>query len=568
MSQILHSVVAEPLVRTTVDNLPAGPALLALARFRYAPRARFGPAAGPGPVAFVVESGTLVFSAQGEVALRRAGSPGGFTAPAPNKEFTVQPGDEVLIPGDVVHAVRNTGTTPATILGAATFPGGGPPRQFPDGVAFIPLVMSQVSALAPAPADYAVNRITLAAGSRDADVFHAGPGLHYVESGTLDLRIGQGEVAISRDAQAGRTETARAGQQVQLAAGEGAIVPAGSVVSIGNSGAGDAVVLSLRTGAAGGISGAVTAEPDNRAILAKFITSVMDSAKPENASQFLAPNFISHDAPPGPAGQAGAVVFDKADFAGVVSFLKNVIFPAFSGFKTGFKIVIQDGDLVAGQWIQNFKHTGDGYFGARATQANIAVQGFTIVRVKDGKMTEHWEQRDIASWHKQIGLGFALGGLANTSGLDARAAAATTPDKELVAKFYEAWNKKDAATLSGLLTSDFVNNHPMQGQQAGREGMIQFMNAFHGALGGCQVVVDLLVGDGAGTVFARVRYSGTHQNTLLGIPATGKPIEIPAIEVFTTRGSQISARTGQLDEALLAVELGVFSPGSGTGSGG
>src|SRR6185295_5307170 len=116
---------------------------------------------------------------------------------------------EVLIPGNVVHAVRNTGSTPATILGAATFPGGAPPKSFPDGVTFQPLVMSMVPTLAWAPAEYTLHRVTFSPGSREPNTYYAGPGLHYVENGTLTLQNLAGDAQLVQDQARGQPQAVK-----------------------------------------------------------------------------------------------------------------------------------------------------------------------------------------------------------------------------------------------------------------------------------------------------------------------------------------------------------------------
>jgi predicted ester cyclase/quercetin dioxygenase-like cupin family protein len=565
MSQRQHSIIVEPLVRATVDKLPSGPALLALARFRYAPKARFGPAAGPGPVAFVVESGSLIFSAQGAVSLRRNTGDRRTEWPPPNQEFTVQPGDEVLIPGNVVHAVRNAGNTPAMILGAATFPGGGPPKNFPDGVTFMPLVMNSVSTLAPAPAEYALNRVTLAPGGREPEAYYVGPGLHYVEDGTLNIQVINGEVQIIHDLMRGQIETVRAGNQASMQKAQGAVIPAGAVVSIGNEGSRPVVVMSLRTGAAF-VDRSVAASATRpgaaigtgpglgiEQILPSFIRDVMDSSNPAAVAKYLAPGFFSHDLPPASTFEA-----EKTTAEGVAFFLGKQIFPSFSRFQTKFAKLLSEGDLVASHWIQTFQHTGDGYFGAKASGAQVTIHGFTIGRVKDGQIVEHWEQRDIPTWHRTIGIGFPLGPLEGGRGL-------RTPeqDKAVVAEYWKAWNSGERIAMQRLLAPTFTNNLLIAGQLPGFDGITQLMDAMRNALAGFQVTLDLLVTDGTGQVFSRVRFSGTHQNTFFGVPATGRAVEFGAIDLFTVQNGVIVDRSGLIDESLLAIQLGVLKPPGG-----
>jgi predicted ester cyclase len=467
------------------------------------------------------------------------------------------------------------------ILGAATFPGGGPPRNFPDGVTFMPLVMNSVSTLAPAPAEYALNRVTLAPGSREPEAYYVGPGLHYVEDGTLNIQVVNGEVQIIHDLMRGRIETVRTGNQASMQKAQGAIITAGSVVTIGNEGSRPVVVMSLRTGPAfvdrsiaasatrpgaviGTRPGAVIGTRPGAVIgtgpglgieqiLPSFIRDVMDSSNPAAVAKYLAPGFFSHDLPAASTPEA-----EKTTAEGVAFFLGKQIFPSFSRFQTKFAKLLSEGDLVASHWVQTFQHTGDGYFGAKASGAQVTIHGFTIGRVKDGQLVEHWEQRDMQTWHRTIGVGFPLGPLEGGRGLK-------TPeqDKAVVAEYWKTWNTGERIVMERLLAPTFTNNLLIAGQLPGIDGIMQLMDAMRNALAGFQVTLDLLVTDGTGQVFSRVRFSGTHQDTLFGVPATGRAVEFGAIDLLTVQDGVIVERWGLIDEALLAIQLGVLKPPGG-----
>lgn len=62
---------------------------------------------------------------------------------------------------------------------------------------------------------------------------------------------------------------------------------------------------------------------------------------------------------------------------------------------------ISEGDLIAARFVVTARHTGDG-LGKPAKGRNINFTGMTIVRVKDGKIAEGWNNIDFATMLQQI----------------------------------------------------------------------------------------------------------------------------------------------------------------------
>ena len=84
--------------------------------------------------------------------------------------------------------------------------------------------------------------------------------------------------------------------------------------------------------------------------------------------------------------------------------------PFYEVFRQGFpnlKIVIEDmvaeGDKVAARCSVRGKHEGE-FLGREATQAPVDFTGIAIVRIKNGKIVEAWNNFDFMTLHKQVGL--------------------------------------------------------------------------------------------------------------------------------------------------------------------
>ena len=109
------------------------------------------------------------------------------------------------------------------------------------------------------------------------------------------------------------------------------------------------------------------------------------------------------------------------------------------------------------------------------------------------------------------------------------------PDaRTLVVRFYEdAWNRADETAARALLDPAVRFASEMQrGEVTGQKAVLTHMRAMRGALANFQCAIDDLV---ASTSRAAVRltFSGTHVDTLLDIPATGRHVSWSAAGFFT-----------------------------------
>ena len=65
--------------------------------------------------------------------------------------------------------------------------------------------------------------------------------------------------------------------------------------------------------------------------------------------------------------------------------------------------MVAEGDKVAARCSVRAKHEGD-FLGRAATDSPVDFTGIAIVRVKNGKIVEAWNNFDFMTLHKQVGL--------------------------------------------------------------------------------------------------------------------------------------------------------------------
>ena len=137
-----------------------------------------------------------------------------------------------------------------------------------------------------------------------------------------------------------------------------------------------------------------------------------------------------------------------------------------------------------------------------------------------------------------------------------------TEIKVTMQRFYEeVWNQGNLAAIDELLTPDFVDHGLPPGVPPNREGFKQFAAMYRQAFPDARLTVEDLIIEGDKAV-ARWSATGTHQGALMGIPATGRKINISGIDVGRFVGGKWAEHWGNFDALGMMQQIGVVpAPG-------
>jgi predicted ester cyclase len=75
---------------------------------------------------------------------------------------------------------------------------------------------------------------------------------------------------------------------------------------------------------------------------------------------------------------------------------------AFSDIHVDVQDTVTEGDLAVARYVVTGRHTGEG-LGMSPKGNPVEFTGMTIVRIKDGKIVESWNNVDFATMTQQIG---------------------------------------------------------------------------------------------------------------------------------------------------------------------
>ena len=130
-------------------------------------------------------------------------------------------------------------------------------------------------------------------------------------------------------------------------------------------------------------------------------------------------------------------------------------------------------------------------------------------------------------------------------------------NKHTVTEFIGAlFTKGDLGAVDEYLAEDFVDHDPPMGGPANSEGMRQAAAMFRTAFPDWHSDLGFLVAEDD-LVTEYFTASGTQQGELFGVPASGRAVTLPGINIFRVRDGRITERWGRLDDLGLMRQLGL-----------
>jgi steroid delta-isomerase-like uncharacterized protein len=140
----------------------------------------------------------------------------------------------------------------------------------------------------------------------------------------------------------------------------------------------------------------------------------------------------------------------------------------------------------------------------------------------------------------------------------------TDKNKAVVRRYFEeAWNKMNLDVVDEIIAPDLLDHEVDGSQQKSGPGDVKryLTRYYHNALPDVRMTVEDQVAEGD-KVVTRITVRGTHQGELLGVPATGKRIEVTGISVDRIEGGKIVEGWVSWDRLGLLRQLGaVPKPG-------
>lgn len=133
----------------------------------------------------------------------------------------------------------------------------------------------------------------------------------------------------------------------------------------------------------------------NKALIRRWFEEVWNKGRADAIAEMFAADGIAH----GLSDEPAKPMKGPADFTTFHGIFRG----AFPDIEVIVEDTIAEGDLVAARCSVRGRHTGD-HLGVAASNAPVRFTGIAIVRIKDGKIVEAWNNFDFLAMNKQIGI--------------------------------------------------------------------------------------------------------------------------------------------------------------------
>ncbi|MCP5098373.1 MAG: ester cyclase [Chloroflexi bacterium] len=128
----------------------------------------------------------------------------------------------------------------------------------------------------------------------------------------------------------------------------------------------------------------------NKAVVRRFVDEVQNKHKLDVLDEVFSPDMVDHSHITSPPNRDGT----KQMFA--------MMFSAFPDFTATIQDQVAEGDKVVTRKTFTGTHQGD-YMGMPPTGKEISFEVIEVVRLVDGKITDHWAVGDMLKMMQQLG---------------------------------------------------------------------------------------------------------------------------------------------------------------------
>jgi steroid delta-isomerase-like uncharacterized protein len=127
-------------------------------------------------------------------------------------------------------------------------------------------------------------------------------------------------------------------------------------------------------------------------------------------------------------------------------------------------------------------------------------------------------------------------------------------------RIYDLVNAHDIDGFGAHLADDFVEHEDLPDGVTSRDGVIGWFTMLIGAFPDHAMTPRDVI-DGGDKIVARVRLTGTHSGEFMGMPATGRPVDIELIDIMRFEDDGlVHEHWGISDQAAMMQQLGAGAP--------
>lgn len=252
------------------------------------------------------------------------------------------------------------------------------------------------------------------------------------------------------------------------------------------------------------------AAEQNKDVVRRFITEVLGGGRLDRIDELLAPSYVNR------AFGVDLPAF-KEMLAGLVVALPERRFDV--------EELIAEADAVVARFTLEMRGPGG---------KAISVRGLSYYRLADGRIVE---DDPITTPELTQVLG---------------------PLEATMRRLYELIGEGDIDGLGEHIADDFVEHEELPGLEPSKEGVKQMFRMYRAAFPDLRMEAEDVLASGD-KVVTRARVTGTHQGEFMGVPATGKRVDVQLIDIIRFGEDGLAhEHWGVLDALGLMQQLGAI----------
>jgi steroid delta-isomerase-like uncharacterized protein len=128
------------------------------------------------------------------------------------------------------------------------------------------------------------------------------------------------------------------------------------------------------------------------------------------------------------------------------------------------------------------------------------------------------------------------------------------PNKAAAHQLYKRFSEGDLSVIDDVISDDFVEHEVMPGLEPNKDGVRQMFGMFRSAFRDATFEVDDMIAEGE-MVFALVRMKGVHQAEFMGVPASGRTIDVGVADYFRFENGKAIEHWGVMDAGAMMQQL-------------
>jgi steroid delta-isomerase-like uncharacterized protein len=127
-------------------------------------------------------------------------------------------------------------------------------------------------------------------------------------------------------------------------------------------------------------------------------------------------------------------------------------------------------------------------------------------------------------------------------------------NKTVARHLYQRVSAGDLDVVDEVISDDFVEHEEMPGLEPNKAGVRQMFEMFINAFEGAKFEVDDMIAEGD-KVFALVRLTGIHRAEFMGVPPSGRAIDVGVADSFRFADGQAIEHWGVMDTGAMMQQL-------------